>query len=133
MKKALLLITMLLLCAQALALDTETITIEIKVNQPPIVDPDNSYPQDGYVINEGATLQISVVATDANNDMLEYQFLVNDVVERGWGAASVFDYVLDAGDTGLKRIKAGVRDGMVTVQTDEVEVYVFRGTVAVPD
>lgn len=132
MKKTLLLVAMLFLCAQAVALDSKTVTIEVKVNQPPVIDGENSYPKDGYVINEGGTLQISVTADDANNDILQYRFFINDVVKRDWGTTSTFDYTPEASDIGLNTIKAEVRDGIITVQTDEVEIYIFRSTVEVP-
>lgn len=130
MKKYIFILIIILLCAQASALDSKTVAIQITINKPPSIG--TFTPVDGNVVSEGDTLEISVTATDPNNDILQYRFFVNGAIKRDWGTASSFNYVLGTNDVGLNKIKAQITDNMLTVETDEVEVYAFRNTVETP-
>jgi len=131
MKKLILVLTMILLSVQALALESETFVIGITINQKPVIA--SFAPADGHVIIQGDTLQISVTASDPNaGNVLEYQFIINDVVRKTWGNDSQFSFPLEESDTGLNSIKVEVTDGLQTVETEEVEIYVFRQSPDLP-
>jgi len=132
MKKLIFILTMLLLCQQALALDSVTVDIRVTVQHPP--DIGGFMPADGTVTTEGDTLLISVTATDPNiNDALQYQYYINGEVKAPWSAENTFSYKLTVGDVGLNTIKAEVTDTKETVATQEVEIFVFRGSPGLPD
>jgi hypothetical protein len=114
-----------------LALDTATIEVRISINQPPVVG--EFSPADGHTITEGDTLNISVAATDPNaGDVLQYRYYINGTVKEDWTAEPSYNYALTAADAGLNRIKAEITDGQKTVQTQEVEIYVFRKSPILP-
>ena len=123
-------IMVFLISAQAFALDAVTVDIKVTVNQQPGIG--SFLPGDGYIISEGDILEIMVNAADPNNDVLQYRYLVNDVVKNTWSAEAMFSYTLTDSDIGLNRIKAEVTDGIETVQTQQVEIYVFRKSPDLP-
>lgn len=124
MKRLTMILIALFLCTQAFALEVETFNINITVNKPPTIE--GLLPEDGFVITEGDTVEISVVATDPNDDMLQYQFLVNGAIKRPWDSEPLFSYTLGSDDIGLNKISVEVTDSLETVQTEEVEIWVFR-------
>ena len=123
---------MVLLCQQAFALDSVTVDIKVTIQHPPNIG--DFLPADGSVITEGDTLQLSVTATDPNsNDILQYQYYINDEVKEPWTTDNTFSYMITGEDVGLNTIKAEVTDGKETIQTQEVEIFVFRGSPGLPD
>ena len=130
MKKFIIISIATLLCLQAFALDNKKVTITITINRPPSVG--DVQPKDGDVVNEGDTLTVSITASDPNQDTLLYRFLINNVVKQDWQSGSTWEYQFSSGDIGLNKVKAEVTDGMRTTASDEVEIYVFRGAVTLP-
>lgn len=130
MKKLIIISIAVLLCLQAFALDKKTVTITITINRPPGVT--GIAPDDGDVVNEGDELTVSITASDPNQDTLLYRFLINNVVKQDWQSGSFWNYKFTANDIGLNKIRAEVTDGMRTTASDEVEVYVFRSAVGLP-
>jgi len=131
MKKIIkIIILSLLICARASAGPEEPVSITITINKPPSID--DFTPVDGHVVSEGDTIQISVTASDPNNDILEYRFTVNGIVKRDWGTSDTYSYVLGPSDVGLNSIKAEVRDTSVTIETGTAEVYVFANVPILP-
>jgi len=124
MKKIIITIIMILIAAQASALDTASFNINVTINKGPnILD---FSPSDGYKITEESTLEISVSANDPNNDILQYQFLINNDIKQPWTNNSSFNYTLGQDDIGLNNIRVKITDGIEIVQTEEIEIYVFR-------
>ena len=117
-------VLLFVLSAQALALDQKTIVIKVTINKAPEIG--TFVPGDGYVITESDTLEISIDASDANNDTLKYQYYINGSIKEPWSTESSYSYALTKDDIGSNKIKAEVTDGLETVSTEEVEVYVFR-------
>ncbi len=124
MKKIIITIIMVLIATQAAALDTASFNINVTVNKGPNIT--DFSPSDGYKVTEGDSLEISVNANDPNNDTLQYQFLINNNIKQPWSNNSSFNYTLGQNDIGLNNIRVEVTDGLETVQTEEVEIYVFR-------
>lgn len=131
MKKFIFLLILGLITTPALALESGSVDVRVTINKEPYIG--DFLPADGYTIEEGDTLEISVDAADPNeSDILQYQFTVNGVVKQPWNSESSFSYTLEDGDIGLNRITVEVTDGLETVQTQEVEIYVFRKPIAPP-
>ena len=130
MKKAFILIALLLLTTQALALDEGSFYIKVTVNHPPQLRAFG--PADGTTITEGDELTISVSAEDPNRDILEYRFIVNGTEKQAWSTEQTCIYTLTSNDIGLNTIKAEVRDDMETISTPEVEIFAFRGSPDLP-
>jgi len=131
MKRFLHIIILILISTRALAFDNGTVEIRVTINKPPLIDRDNFKPSNGSTMIEGETLEISVEATDPNNDILQYQFIVNDKVKQPWSADPTYNYILKASDTGINNIKVEVTDGIET-KDQEVEIYIFRSPIAPP-
>ncbi|MBL7069622.1 MAG: hypothetical protein ISS34_07175 [Candidatus Omnitrophica bacterium] len=129
---AIILIVTLLLCPRAFAINPTTVNISVAVNQKPEIIA--SQPADGFIITEGMTLEISVTADDDNiSDTLMYQYYINGAVEQDWTENSTFPYKLENKDIGLNSIYVKVTDGVETVPTDTVEIYVFRSSPSLPE
>jgi hypothetical protein len=132
LKTVILIIAAFILSSQAFALDTASINIKITVNQPPGVE--EISPKDGYAIIQGSTLNITVTAYDPNSqDILQYQYYINGALKRDWTKEPSFNYILNAEDIGLNKIKVKVTDGIETIETEEAEIYVFRGSPDMPE
>jgi len=119
------------LTAPALALDEDFFEIKVTINKVPSLS--NFYPADGDTVTEGDTLNIGVEADDPNDDSLEYKFYINGEVERDWGLIPTFTYTLTSDEIGLNTIRAEITDGMEVIETDEIEIYVFRASPGFPD
>ena len=130
MKKIAIILILAIAATPAFGLNPASVNIKVTINKNPGID--SFVPADGLMINKGDTLTISVTASDPNNDVLEYRFLVNGSIKQDWSTASSISYVLDETDIGLNKIQANVKDALVTVSTDEIEIYVCRSTVALP-
>lgn len=131
MKNIILILISILIASSALALDDGSFSIKVTINKGPSID--SFEPEDGYRIREGDRLDISVTATDPNNDALQYQFIINGIIKRPWNRESSYSYTLTQDDIGINRIKAEVTDGMETIQTEEVEIFVFRKSLELPE
>ena len=107
-----------------------SIEIKVVINKGPVVQ--GLLPNDGDTVVEGDTLEISVTANDPNNEALEYQFFINDIIKQPWTQNSTFSYTLTGSDIGLNTIRAKVRDSLEVVQTDTVEIFVFRSSPDLP-
>ena len=132
MKIAIILIILLLVITRPLqAFDPDgSVEIKVVINKGPNVE--SFLPNDGDTIVEGDTLTISVTANDPNSDTLEYQFYINGVVKEPWTQSSTFSYTLTETDIGLNTIKAEIRDSLETIETDTVEIFVFRASPNMP-
>ena len=122
----------LLLCTQAFAGNPETATVNVTVLHAP--EGQLSLPVDYQVITEGNILKISVTATDLNKtDILQYRYLINNKEVQAWTLNSSIDYSLKAGDTGLQKIKAQIKDNTATIEATEVQIFVFRASPTLPE
>ncbi|MBL7157324.1 MAG: hypothetical protein ISS92_04065 [Candidatus Omnitrophica bacterium] len=132
MKKLLYIFIFLLISisTQTLALDSGSVDIKVVINKAPNIE--SFQPDDGYRIIEGDMLQISVIANDPNNDILQYRFIIKGIIKRPWSNEASFNYVLTGDDIGLNNIKAEVTDAIDIIQTEEIEIYVFRRPLDLP-
>lgn len=132
MKKTILVLAIVLMAAQTYALETGLFKVSFMVNRPPLIE--GVEPADGGVITEGDTLEISVDASDANEDLLQYQYLINGAVKEDWTTDNTHSYTLTADDVGKNSITVRVKDPLTTVEcSPPVEIYVFRASPAVPE
>lgn len=89
-------------------------------------------PADASKFLHGDTIALSVTASDADGDALEYQFGSNGTIKQGWSALTSHGWLTTTGDLGLRTIKAEVRDGYGGLATREQEIYVFRRPISPP-
>jgi len=133
MKKLVFILMMVLLCAQSFGLDTSTIIITITVNKPPVISGFGDF--DGVTAIEGDELTITITATDANNHPLQYSLRIANANKDEWSPWNVsneFQYTPGANDIGLNIIQAKVKDGFTESISQEVDIYVFRNAVDLP-
>lgn len=96
----------------------------ITVNRAPAIS--SFKPNAGTTFEQGDIIALSVQASDLDLDPLEYQFSINNVVTRPWSLSSGYSWTISSGDTGIKNIKAEVRDNKGAVSQASSEIYVFR-------
>jgi len=135
MKKFILILTLLFITVQALALDSGLFEIRVTINRPPEIT--NFTPEDGSALTVGDELEITVVATDPNDNIQEYVFYIrnetSDVVDSWTSEVNLINHTLAEGNIGLNSIWAEVTDDCdETVQTGEVEIFVFRKSPDLP-
>ena len=89
-------------------------------------------PADASKRYAGDPTMLSLTASDADGDPLEYQFSSNGVVARAWSSAATYDWVPIASDVGLHTIKAEVRDGHGGAAQREQQLYLLRKPITPP-
>ncbi len=82
-------------------------------------------PPDGSTYTEGDAVAVSASATDPDGDPLEYQFLIDGVVKRPWGAASRWTWNT-AGAIRQRRLTVQVRDPYQVQAEKSAEQFGYR-------
>ncbi len=88
-------------------------------------------PADGTTYVDGASVPISVAASDADGDALQYQFLVDGVVKQPWTSAASWTW----NTTGVVRehaITVQVRDPYTRQVEQSFKLFGYRRPVPVP-
>ena len=89
-------------------------------------------PADASKSVAGAMVTLSLLASDADGDALEYQFSANGIVKQAWSSAAAFNWQTTSADIGLTMIKGEVRDGHGGSAQLQQEIYVVRPPIAPP-
>ncbi len=73
----------------------------------------------------GTLVTLSATATDANNDPLQYRFLVDGLMLRDWSSVTTATWDTTAVSFGWHLLEADVKDA-ATTSTRQNRVFVFR-------
>ena len=93
-------------------------------NRPPVIS--SLTPATGSKYYEQDAVTASVSASDPDSDPLEYQFTVNGIVKRVWGATSSYSLVTIDRSYGKKTIGASVRDNKGGTATASTTLFFYK-------
>lgn len=86
--------------SDSIILDTNNIPPEVTSIQP----------ENSSIFLAGAKINITISATDFNNDPLQYQFLIGGTIKQAWSSANTYIWQTQVSDTSTVSIACGIRD-----------------------
>ncbi|MDD4899648.1 MAG: hypothetical protein PHT31_02535 [Candidatus Omnitrophica bacterium] len=89
----------------------------------------NVVPEDNSDILLGANVNITVIATDSDNDVLEYQFSIAGTVKQAWSSANTYAWVTQTSDLGLNSVLCEVRDNKGGTDSKTISLRVLNPSV----
>ena len=95
----------------------------LKKNNPPKITV--LTPKDKFSLIAGDTLYISANARDQDKDKLQYRFLLDSKVIRGWSSASSCKLKTSSSKIGRHKIKAEVRDNKGGIDRKSADIFIF--------
>ena len=104
----------------------------ISASQAPVQTIDIKLSEDDIPL-VGESVSISAEVDESGIQPLEYQFLVDGVLERSWNSSPDFIWTTSSTDSGLHTLKIELRstDGH-SIGSAEREIYIFRKAVQPP-
>lgn len=90
-------------------------------------------PQDKSRFIVGDRFEISVEADDAEEDRLEYRYLLDGKVLQNWGVEPIYQTLYSSDNRGRHRITVQVRDNKGGLTGQAVEIYIFDKFPLPPD
>ncbi|GEM_PF-2742643 len=97
---------------------------------PPTIE--NIFPADGSGFLQWSNAEITVDASDPDQDPISYQFLVNDILVQPWSGSASFDVTSYLQSSGIVRVKVQARDGFGGISEAVSEYAVFRHPIPPP-
>ncbi len=89
-------------------------------------------PADGAKAYAGAAVAITVTASDAESDAIQYQILVDGAPIAGWGASGSTTWTTAAPDSGIRTLTVRARDDYGGADEESAEFLVIRPPVQHP-
>jgi len=89
-------------------------------------------PPDGTKPYAGTTVTVQITATDAENDPLQYQVLLDGTIVMDWTSTNSYSWSPTLNNLGLHTLEARARDGFGGFASQPVDVYVVRQPVSPP-
>ncbi|MBI4431019.1 MAG: hypothetical protein HY587_04850 [Candidatus Omnitrophica bacterium] len=112
-------------------LNIDVFNLRESTETPPVIEELN-YP-DGHGFTEAVLVApLSILASDPDLDVIEYQFSVNDQLAEPWSGNASFDLTPHLGEPGIIRVRIQVRDGFGGVNEVTAEYAVFRRPIPPP-
>jgi hypothetical protein len=89
-------------------------------------------PANGTKLYAGMARMLQLTATDAQNDPIEYQVLVDGVALGPWSATATTSWTPNLGQLGVHTLTFSARDADGGSRTKDIEVYVVRPPIQHP-
>ena len=89
-------------------------------------------PVQGTFCYIGDPVSFATTASDADNDVLSYRYLVDGVQVKAWSGITTYTWTPQAAQVGPRVIRVEVKDSPGAVVSQEHQVYVVRKPVAPP-
>jgi hypothetical protein len=89
-------------------------------------------PPDGATSYVGAPVTVSVTATDAQADSMEYELAIDGASQGPWSPSPSTTITPDASDAGIHAVTVSVRDGYGGSSSQSIEVLILRAPVEHP-
>ena len=99
----------------------------VGVNRPPVIN--SVSPAEGTPYYEQNSVTITVTASDADGDSLQYRFLVNGTLLKDWSSSNTATYTASFGK---KTITTDVKDPYGGTATTSVKIFVFKRPIGPP-
>lgn len=95
-----------------------------KANNPPKIL--SITPKERFTLISGDSLVLSAVASDSDKDKLQYRYLLDNSVIKGWTDAQSFTFPTSIKNRGRHKVRIETRDNKGGLAYKEVDIYIFR-------